>query len=79
MKLKLNRALCLFDLETTGVNVGSDRIVEIAVLKILPDGSEPLSHPLVHPALPIPAMVVAIHGISDEQVANEATFAQIAH
>jgi DNA polymerase-3 subunit epsilon len=78
MELKLNRPICFFDLETTGINVVKDRIVEIAVVKIFPNGNKESKTWLVNPTIPIPAETTAIHGISDEKVANEPTFNELA-
>jgi len=78
MKLNLNKPLVFFDLETTGVNVGSDRIVEICVLKVLPDGSEDVKTWLVNPTIPIPPYVTLIHGIKDADVADKPTFKELA-
>lgn len=78
MKLQLNRPICFFDLETTGVNIAKDRIVEIAILKIYPNETKESKTWLVNPTIPIPEEVVAIHGISNEKVANEPTFAELA-
>lgn len=78
MNLKLTKPICFFDLETTGINITSDRIVEISVLKVFPNGTEESKTWLVNPEMPIPPEVVAIHGISNEKVANEPTFKQIA-
>ncbi len=74
MELKLTRPICFFDLETTGTNVAQDRIVEISILKIYPNGNKESRTWLVNPEIEIPAEVVAIHGISNEKVANEPTF-----
>ena len=78
MELKLNRPICFFDLETTGIDVSKDRIVEIAVVKIYPNGNKESKTWLVNPTIPIPAETTAIHGISDEKVANEPTFKELA-
>lgn len=78
MQLNLTKPLLIFDLEATGVNVGSDRIVEIAMLKVFPDGHEEFRRYLVNPTIPIPQAVIAIHGITDEMVQNEPTFKEIA-
>lgn len=78
MQLKLNRPIAFFDLETTGVTVGADRIVEIAILKVHPDGKEEIKSYRVNPEMPIPAQVTEIHGISDADVANEPTFKDLA-
>jgi DNA polymerase-3 subunit epsilon len=74
MKLNLNRPICFFDLETTGTNVATDRIVEMAILKVYPNGNTESKSWLINPEIPIPAEVTAIHGITDEQVAGEPTF-----
>lgn len=74
MELKLTRPICFFDLETTGTNVAKDRIVEISILKIFPNGNKESKTWLVNPEMQIPEEVVAIHGISNEKVANEPTF-----
>lgn len=78
MQLNLTKPLVVFDLEATGVNVGSDRIVEIAMLKVFPDGHEEFRRHLINPTILIPAVVVAIHGITDEMVKDEPTFKEIA-
>lgn len=85
MQLNLKKPLAFFDLETTGVNVASDRIVEIAILKVLPDGRiEKRPDPalgktrlLVNPGVPIPAEASAIHGIYDEDVKGAPTFEEL--
>ncbi|WP_288883733.1 3'-5' exonuclease [Pedobacter panaciterrae] len=78
MKLYLNRPLAFFDLETTGVNVGADRIVEIAILKAMPDGSEVIKTLRINPEMPIPLQSSLIHGIYDKDIANEPTFKDVA-
>ncbi|WMI65861.1 3'-5' exonuclease [Aestuariibaculum sp. YM273] len=78
MNLNLNKPICFFDLETTGVNITTDRIVEIAILKVHPNGKEESKRWLVNPTIPIPKEVTAIHGISDEDVADKPTFKEIA-
>jgi DNA polymerase-3 subunit epsilon len=78
MQLNLTKPLIIFDLEATGVNVGSDRIVEVAMLKVFPDGHEEFRRHLINPTIPMPAVVIAIHGITDEMVKNEPTFKDIA-
>ena len=77
MKLHLKKPLVFFDLETTGTNVASDRIVEISLLKIIPDGSQEIKTRKINPTIPIPIESSLIHGIYDEHVKNEATFASI--
>lgn len=76
--LKLHKPLCFFDLETTGINVGKDRIVEISVLKVFPNGNKESKTLRVNPEIPISPEATAIHGISNEDVANEPTFKEIA-
>lgn len=78
MKLNLNRPLAFFDLETTGVNVGVDRIVEIAILKAMPDGTEMIKTLRINPEMPIPLASSLIHGIYDEHIANEPAFKDVA-
>lgn len=78
MKLNLTKPLAIFDLETTGTNVGTDRIVEISIIKVHPDGREETLTRRVNPGIPIPPEVIAIHGITDEDVKNEPTFALLA-
>ena len=76
--LALQRPICFFDLETTGVHVAKDRIVEIAILKVFPNGNKESKTWLVNPEMKIPKEVIAVHGITDEKVANEPTFKQLA-
>ncbi len=78
MKLNLKRPLAFFDLETTGINVGSDRIVEIAILKAMPDGTELVKTLRINPEMPIPLQSSLIHGIYDEDIAQAPTFKQVA-
>ena len=78
MQLNLNKPICFFDLETTGINITKDRIVEISILKVNPNGTEEKKTWLVNPEMPIPAVVVAVHGITNEKVANEPTFKELA-
>jgi DNA polymerase-3 subunit epsilon len=78
LELKLKRPIVFIDLETTGINVSSDRIVEISALKISPNGKEQWMTTLVNPEMPIPAKVTAIHGISDSDVTGAPTFREIA-
>ncbi|KAB1069454.1 3'-5' exonuclease [Tamlana haliotis] len=78
MQLNLKKPICFFDLETTGINITSDRIVEISILKVFPNGNKESKTWLVNPERPIPAEVTAIHGVSDEKVANEPTFKALA-
>ncbi|APY10036.1 DNA polymerase III subunit epsilon [Seonamhaeicola sp. S2-3] len=78
MQLNLTKPICFFDLETTGVNITNDRIVEISILKVHPNGKEESKTWLVNPEMPIPKEVTAIHGISDEDVADKPTFKELA-
>jgi len=78
MELKLNRPICFFDLETTGINITKDRIVEISILKIYPNGNQESKTWLVNPTIPIPKEATEIHGITQEKVANEPTFKELA-
>lgn len=78
MKLNLQRPLSIFDLEATGLVVSQDRIVEIAIIKIHPDGTEEHFSSRVNPTIPIPQEVSAIHGITDEMVKDCPTFADLA-
>ncbi len=78
MELKLTKPICFFDLETTGTNVVSDRIVEIAILKIHPNGNKEQRSWYVNPEMTIPEESIAIHGITNEKVADSPTFKQIA-
>jgi DNA polymerase-3 subunit epsilon len=73
-RLRLQRPLVFLDVESTGVSVSSDRIIEIAALRINPDGSEEYRCKRVNPGIPIPADATAVHGITDADVANEPPF-----
>lgn len=77
MKLKLERPLVFFDLETTGIDVTTDRIVEISLLKLFPDGTEKITTLLVNPGVSIPAGASKVHGIFDMMVANEPSFREL--
>jgi DNA polymerase-3 subunit epsilon len=78
MELKLTKPIIFFDLETTGVNFMTDRIVEICYIKIMPNGSEESRTIRINPERPIPAEATAIHHITDADVANERTFKEVA-
>lgn len=78
MELNLKRPIVFIDLETTGINVSTDRIVEISALKINPNGTEQWMTHLVNPEMPIPPRVSEIHGIKDSDVADAPTFREIA-
>lgn len=77
MKLNLKRPLAFFDIEATGVNIGSDRIVEISVIKLNPDGSEEVKTWRVNPGIPIPLETSLIHGIYDEHIKDELAFKEL--
>jgi DNA polymerase III subunit epsilon len=78
MNLKLKNPLVILDLETTGINIASDRIVEIALLKIHPNGDEEEKVMLINPEMAIPESSVRIHGITDAKVQNAPTFREVA-
>lgn len=79
MRLQLKRPIVFFDLETTGTNVTQDRIVEISMVKVLPDGKDPIKDTRrVNPGIKIPAEATEIHGITNEDVANCRTFREMA-
>ncbi|MDO5607804.1 MAG: exonuclease domain-containing protein [Capnocytophaga sp.] len=77
MELKLHRPICFFDLETTGIDVVKDRIVEISILKVFPNGNKESKTWLVNPTIHIPKQASEVHGITDEKVANEPTFKEL--
>lgn len=79
MNLKLERPLAFFDLETTGINTATDRIVEIAIVKVMPDGTQQKKRFLLNPQMPIPKASSDIHGITDEMVKDAPTFKQAAN
>tara|TARA_R110002096_G_scaffold74101_1_gene175543 strand:+ start:80274 stop:81041 length:768 start_codon:yes stop_codon:yes gene_type:complete len=79
MDLKLNKPICFFDIESTGLSVVNDRIVEISILKVFPNGNKESKTWLVNPGMPIPKEVTAIHGIDDAKVANEPSFKELSH
>ncbi len=78
MELNLKRPIVFLDLETTGINIPTDRIVEISFLKIKPDGEEQWLTSLVNPEMPIPLKATAIHGITDDDVADAPKFRELA-
>jgi len=78
MNLQLSRPLAFFDLETTGTNTAKDRIVEIAIIKLNPDGSKESYSKKVNPEMPIPIVVSEIHGIYDVDIVDCPTFKDIA-
>ena len=78
MKLNLKRPIIFFDLETTGTDTSNDRIVEISMVKVAPDGEKTIKTRRINPEMPIPAEATAIHHITDEDVKDCPTFKQIA-
>lgn len=78
MELQLDKPIVFFDLETTGLDIGSDKIVEIGLLKVLPNGEEIELVQRINPERPIPQMVTEIHGISDADVKDMPTFKEFA-
>jgi len=78
VKLNLKNPIVFLDLETTGINVVTDRIVEIALLKIFPDGKEEEKLQRINPGIPIPAQSSAIHGIYDDDVKDAPLFKEVA-
>ena len=77
MDLNLKNPLIFFDLETTGINITKDRIVEISLLKVHPNGKEEVKSRRINPEMPIPPQASAIHGITDDDVKDCPTFKQI--
>lgn len=77
MPIIIVRPIVFFDLETTGVKISFDRIVQIAAIKIFPDGSMEEKQTYVNPGIPIPAEATAVHGITDEMVKDAPTFKQL--
>lgn len=78
MALKLKRPIVFFDLETTGVDVARDRIVEISILKLHPDGKKDIKTRRVNPLIPIPKEASEVHGIYDDDVKDEPSFKALA-
>lgn len=78
MKIQLKRPLCVFDLETTGIQITKDRIVQIAIIKINPDGSELEYNEIVNPEMEIPQEICEIHGITNEMVKQAHTLGELA-
>lgn len=79
MNLQLTRPICFLDLETTGINVSTDKIVEIAIVKISPDGTQVIKRKLINPEMSIPKTASDIHGITDEMVKDAPTFKAVAN
>ncbi|MBQ0080196.1 MAG: 3'-5' exonuclease [Alistipes sp.] len=79
MQLNLRKPLIFFDLETTGVSIAKDRIVEISMIKLMPNGERIVKTRRINPQMHIPEQATAVHHITDEDVAHEPTFRQIAN
>jgi len=76
MNLQLTRPIAFIDLETTGINISTDRIVEIAIVKISPDGTKTVKRKIINPTIPIPQAAIDVHGITNEMVKDAPTFKQ---
>jgi DNA polymerase III subunit epsilon len=79
MQLELTKPLAFIDLETTGINLSADRIVELAIVKVNPNGETKKLRKFVNPLMPIPAQATAIHGITDDMVKNQPSFKEVAN
>ena len=79
MALKLERPIVFIDLETTGINIAIDRVIEIAIVKIMPDKTKLVKHKFINPQMPIPKSSIDIHGITDEKVKDAPTFKEVAN
>lgn len=79
MSLQLKRPLVFIDLETTGMNLSTDRIIEIAIIKVFPDGNKTVKQKLLNPQMSIPKNSSEIHGITDDKVKDAPTFKQVAN
>jgi DNA polymerase III subunit epsilon len=79
MALQLVRPIVFIDLETTGINLATDRIIEIAIIKILPDRSRAVKHKMINPQMPIPKASSDIHGITDDKIKDAPTFKEVAN
>lgn len=78
MKLNLTRPLIIFDLETTGLDISKDRIIQISYIKVMPDGEEKRVNQFVNPECKLPAIISEITSITDDMLANEKTFKELA-
>ena len=79
MNLQLTKPIAFIDLETTGISITNDRIIEIAIVKIAADGTRLVKRKLINPGMPIPAGSTAVHGITDEMVKDAPSFKQVAN
>ena len=78
MKLNLQKPLVIFDLETTGLDIVKERVIQLSYIKVYPDGREERGNEIINPEKPIPDEVVALTGISNEDVKDKPTFKQLA-
>lgn len=76
--INLSKPIVFFDIESTGLHIIQDRIIEISLLKVYPDGKEEIKNYLLHPGMPIPKEAMAIHGITDERVKDCPPFSAVA-
>lgn len=76
--LKLTKPLAFFDIESTGINIATDRIVEISIFKLMPSGEQIWKTMRINPTIPINPQATEVHGITNEDVQNEPTFAEVA-
>src|SRR5437764_6200957 len=79
MRLTVSRPLDIIDLETTGINVATDKIIEIAIVKLLPDSNTLNKRKFINPQIPIPKSASDVHGITNEMVKNAPVFKQVAN
>ncbi len=77
--LQLKKPLAIIDLETTGTNLSTDRIVEIAIVKVLTDGTKSIKRKIINPGMPIPKASSDVHGITDDMVKDAPAFKQVAN
>ena len=78
MNIELSKPLAFFDIESTGINPATDRIVELAIIRISPDGEKQRFRRLVNPGIPIPKEASDIHGITDDMIKDAPSFKEIA-
>ncbi len=74
MELQLTKPICFFDLETTGINIATDRIVEISILTVFPNVNKQSHTWRLNPTIPIPADTTAVHGLTADMLSNEPVF-----
>ena len=79
MKLNLTKPIVIFDLETTGLDLVKDRIIQISYIKVYPDGKEERGNELVNPEKPIDPMISQLTGITNDDVKDKPTFKQLGH